>query len=71
MDEIDIRVGLEQIAPHPLARMRLAGDEQHMQLVAHALDRDDRPVAVGRKLALDPGDLKFDDIGAGMLDRAP
>ena len=38
--EIDRGVRLEQVAPGALAGMRLAGDQQHAQLVAHAVDRD-------------------------------
>ena len=44
MDEVDGGVGLEQVAPGALAGMRLAGDQQHAQLVAHAVDRDDGAV---------------------------
>ena len=33
-------IGLEQVAPGALARMRLAGDQQHPQPVAHAVDRE-------------------------------
>ena len=48
MDEIDVGVGLEQVAPHALALMRLARDQQHAELVAHALDRDDRAMVARR-----------------------
>jgi hypothetical protein len=44
MHKIDASIGFEQIAPGSLARMRLAGHQQHAQLVAHAVDRDDRAV---------------------------
>ena len=49
MHEIDVGVGLEKIAPRALARVRLAGDEQHFQLVAHALDGDDGLVVERRE----------------------
>ena len=39
MHEIDGGVGLQEVAPGALARMRLAGDEQHPQAVADAFDR--------------------------------
>ena len=44
MDEIDAGVGLEKVAPGALAGMRLARHQQDAQLVAHAVDRDDRAV---------------------------
>ena len=69
MDEIDVGVGLQQVAPHALALMRLARHQQHAQLVAHAFDRDDRlAVAVG-DLVLHRRDFELDDIRAGVVDR--
>src|SRR3982074_3139205 len=50
MHEVNARIGLEKITPGPLARMGLAGNQQDAQLVAHAVDRDDRAV-------VDPGEL--------------
>jgi len=47
MHEIHVRVGFQQVAPGALARMRLSRDEEHAQLLADALDRDDGAV-VGR-----------------------
>ena len=41
-------VGLEQVAPDPLARIGLARDQQHAQPVAHAVDRDERAVVAGQ-----------------------
>ena len=38
MNEVDRGVGLQQVAPGALARMRFARDEQHAQPVAHAFD---------------------------------
>ena len=49
--------------------MRLARDEQHAQLVAHAVDVDDGAVAIGRSVRRHRRDLEFDDIDAGVLDR--
>jgi len=40
MNEVDRGVGLEQVAPGTLARVRLAGDQQHAQILADALDLD-------------------------------
>jgi hypothetical protein len=51
MYEVDAGVGLEQVAPRSLARMRLAGQEQDTQLVAHAVDGDDRAIVDARELA--------------------
>ena len=38
MHEIDGGIGLEQVAPGALARMRLARNQQHLQAVADAFD---------------------------------
>ena len=69
MHEIDRGVGFQQVAPGALAGMRLAGDEQHAQLVAHAVDRDDRAVVDRRQFAFHRRGFDLDDIGAGMRDR--
>ena len=68
MNQVDVGVGFQQIAPHALARMRLSGDEKDAQLVPHAVDVDHCAIAVGRQLALDRGDLEFDHVGTGMID---
>jgi len=54
MHEIDRRVGFENVAPHPLASMRLARDEQHPQAVAHAVD-DDCGAVVDKRQLVGPG----------------
>ena len=66
MHEVDRAVGLEQVPPGPLARIGLAGDEQHPQPVAHAVDRDDGGVVALGQLALDlgRGDLQHVDPAA-------
>jgi hypothetical protein len=69
MHEVDISVRFQQIAPHSLTGMRLAGDQQHPKFVAHALDIDHSPIAVGDDLAFDRGNLQFDHIWARMVDR--
>ena len=46
MHEIDRGIGLEQIAPGALARMRLARNEQHAQAVANAFDDGDGAVVL-------------------------
>ena len=50
VDEVDVGVRLQEVAPGALAGMRLAGDEEHAQLLADALDRDDGAVVGGREL---------------------
>ena len=49
--------------------MRLAGDEQHAQLVAHAVDRDDGAVVDRREFAVERRSFDLDDVRAGMRDR--
>src|SRR6478736_6485541 len=68
MDEVDIGVGLEQVAPGPFAGMRLSGDQQHAQLVAHALDRDDGAIIGKRELVIERRRLDLDDIGPAAVD---
>ena len=48
MHQVDRAVGLQQVPPGALAGIGLAGDEQHPQPVAHAVDRDDRLVVARR-----------------------
>src|SRR5262249_55859407 len=62
VDKVDIGVGFEQVAPGALARVRLAGYQQHPQLVAHPVDRHDGTVVDGRQLALERRRLDFDDV---------
>ncbi len=51
MDQVDRRIGLEQVAPDPQARIRLAGHQQHPQPVAHAIDEEHLAVVQGGDLA--------------------
>ena len=44
MDQIDRRVRLQQVAPDAQARVRLTGDQQDAQPVAHAVDEEHLPV---------------------------
>ena len=69
MDEIDVGVGLQEIAPHALAGMRLAGDQQHAQLVAHAVDGDDGLVVDRGQLARQRRHFELEDVLAGVVDR--
>ena len=69
MHEIDVGVGFQQIAPHSFARMRLAGDQQHPELVAHALDVDHGAIAVGGDFAFDRRDFELNHVRARMVDR--
>ncbi len=68
MHEVDIGVGLQQVAPGTLARMRLAGDQQHAQLVAHAVDGDDGAVVGERQLVVEQRGLDLDDVRAAAVD---
>ena len=69
MDEVDVGVGLQQVAPHALALVRLARHQQHAQLVAHAFDGDDRLAVARRQFVLDRGDFELDHVGTGVVDR--
>ena len=69
MHEIDRGVRFKQIAPGALAGVRLAGHQQHAQLVAHAVDRDHRAIVDLGQLALERGGLDLDDVRPGMRDR--
>ena len=67
--EIDRGVGLQQVAPGALARVRLARDQQHAQLVAHAVDRHDRAIVDGGEFAaFHRRGLDLDDVLSGMRD---
>nr|WP_316629704.1 hypothetical protein [uncultured Brevundimonas sp.] len=59
MNQVDRRVGFQQIAPRPFRRVGLAGNEQHAQAVAHAVDADQGTVVDGGKLALGLFDEQF------------
>ena len=68
MDEIDGGIGFQQRAPGALAGMGLAGDQQHLQPVAHAIDQGDGRV-VGEAQLLGPRlDREFEDVLAAMVD---
>ena len=68
MDQIDGGIGFQQRAPGALAGMGLAGDQQHLQPVAHAIDQSDGRV-VGEAQLLGPRlDGEFEDVLAAMVD---
>ena len=69
MHQIDRRVGFEQVAPHPLAGMRLARNQQHLQPVAHAVDDDHGAVVDQGQLVRARIDLEFEHVRAAMVDR--
>ncbi len=69
MDEIDRSVGLQQIAPGALAGMRLAGDEQHAQVLADAVDDVDGAIVGLRHFAGQPGDREFENVVAAARHR--
>src|SRR6202020_800970 len=48
--------------------MRLAGNQEHAQLVADAVDRHDSPVVDECQFIFERRSLDLDDIGARMLD---
>ena len=66
MHEVDTRVGLQEIAPRALARMRLAGDEKNPKLVAYPVDGNDGAIVDLGELAFQRRRLDLDDIGPGM-----
>ena len=68
MDEIHIGVGFEKVAPCALARMRLSRDEEHAQLLADALDGDDRAVVRLGEFVRKAVHVEFDDVRAAMID---
>jgi hypothetical protein len=68
VDEVHIGVGLEQVAPGALARMGLAGDEEHAQLLADALDGDHRLVVGLRELAFQRLGFELHHVGAAVID---
>ena len=68
MHEIDRGVGLQHVAPGALAGMRLAGNQQHAQVLAHALDGEHGAVVHGGELAGRGFGLDLDDIRAGVID---
>ena len=67
--EVDRGVGLEQVAPCPLARVRLARDQQHAQFFAHAVDGDDRAVVDRGDLLAGVLGLELDEVDAWMRHR--
>src|SRR5262249_8467812 len=69
MDQIDRGVGLEQIAPGALSGMWLAGHQQYAQLVAHAVNRNDRAIINLREFAVERRGLYLHDVWPGMWDR--
>ena len=62
MHEIDRCVGFQHVAPGALAGMRLAGDQQHAQILAHALDREHGAIVHGGELAGRGFGLDLDDV---------
>ena len=68
MHQIDIGVRFQEVAPSPLARMRLAGYQQHPQFLTDTFDRNDRAIVRKGQFIRQPFDFQFDYIGAAMLD---
>ena len=67
--EIDAGVGFQKVAPSALAGMRLAGHQQHAQLVTHAVDRHHGAVVDRRQLVFERRGFDLDDVRSGMRDR--
>ncbi len=68
MHEIDAGVGFQKVAPGALAGMRLAGNQQHAELVADAVDRHHSPVVDERQFIVERRSLDLDDVRACMFD---
>ncbi len=68
--EIDGGVRLQEVAPGALAGVRLARDEEHAQVLAHALGDDDEAVVGRRELAGRRLELDLEDVGAGVRETA-
>ena len=68
MHQVDGGVGLQEVAPGALAGMRLAGDEQHAQILADAVEDGDGAVVGVGDLALGLVDRQFDDVAPGVGD---
>ena len=67
--EIDGGVRLEQIAPDALAGVRLARNQEHAQVLAHAFGRDHHPIVSGGELAGRRFELDLDDVLPGVRER--
>ncbi len=67
--QVHRRVRLQQPSPGALAGMRLTGNQQHAQAVAHAVDLDHGAVVDGGDLALERIGRHFDHGRAGTRDR--
>ena len=68
MDEVDVGVRFQDVAPHALTRVRFARHQQHLELVAHAVDRHHRLVVQRGQLTRDRRDVDLDHVGTGMVD---
>ena len=68
MDQIDRRIGLEEIAPHPPAGMRLPRHQQHPEPFAHAGNLDHVPVVDLGQFARPAVDLDLEDVEPGVID---
>ncbi len=69
MHQIHGRIGFQEVAPDPLARVRLARDEQHPQPVAHPVDLDDRRIVAVCQLVGRGRDLKLQHVHAPVRQR--
>ncbi len=67
MDQIDAWIRFQDVAPCPLARMGLAGYQQHAQSIADAVDDQGGSIVGQGQFLFGRGDLKLDDRRAAMV----
>ena len=68
VNEIDGGVRLQQVAPCPFAGMRGARNEEHAQILAHALYDLDGAVVDRGQFAIDRPDREFEDVLAAVFE---
>ncbi len=68
MHEVDSGVGLQHVTPSAFAGVRLARDQKHAQILAHAFHGQDGTVVDIGELAGRGIDLDAHDIGTGVVD---
>src|SRR5262249_41778014 len=68
VDEVDRRIGLQDVAPGTLARMGLTRDQQYAQAIAHAVDDCDGGIVDGAQFLRPRLDVHFDQRRAGVIE---
>ena len=69
MDEIDRRIGFEQVAPDALAGMRLTRDQQHVQPVTDAVYDDNGAIVDKSQFARPRRRFEFENVRSAMVDQ--